>query len=141
MPSLQPFHLAIPVDDLEQAETFYGSIMGCQTGRRSPEWIDFNFFGHQLVTHLTATSKDTNSPTNLVDGKSVPVRHFGIVLDHDDWRELAAKFQGAGCEFIIEPGIRFEGLPGEQGTFFLLDPSGNALEFKYFQDKDALFRT
>ena len=140
MSNLQPFHLAIPVDDLEKAELFYGSLMGCETGRRSDEWIDFNFFGHQLVTHLTETANGIGVATNKVDGKDVPVQHFGIVLKPDDWRVLAAKLQAAGTDFIIEPGIRFEGQPGEQGTFFLLDPAGNALEFKYFEDIDALFR-
>ena len=140
MATLQPFHLAIPVDDLEKAEAFYGGLMGCQTGRRSDDWIDFNFFGHQLVTHLTA-DKPTDTPTNQVDGKDVPVQHFGIVLAPGTWRDLAAKLEAAGTDFIIAPGIRFAGQPGEQGTFFLLDPAGNALEFKYFEDMDALFRT
>ena len=140
MATLQPFHLAIPVDDLAKAEAFYGGLMGCQTGRRSEDWIDFNFFGHQLVTHLTA-DKPIDVPTNIVDGKDVPVQHFGIVLAPGTWRDLAAKLEAAGTDFIIAPGIRFAGQPGEQGTFFMLDPAGNALEFKYFEDMDALFRT
>ncbi len=137
--SLQPFHLAIPVDDLGAAEAFYTGIMGCAQGRRSDAWIDFNFFGHQLVTHL-APEECGHAQTNQVDGKAVPVKHFGLVLKPDDWRALADRFRAAGSDFIIEPGIRFAGEPGEQGTFFLLDPAGNALEFKYFEDMDALFR-
>ena len=136
---LQPFHLAIPVDDLAKAEGFYAGLMGCATGRRSDEWIDFNFFGHQLVTHLVADDGQS-VPTNQVDGKAVPVRHFGVVLDRKDWETLAQRFKEAKIDFIIAPGIRFRGEPGEQGTFFLLDPAGNALEFKYFEDMDALFR-
>ncbi len=136
---LQPFHLAIPVDDLASAEAFYGTLMGCRTGRRSADWIDFDFFGHQLVAHL-APEECGQAATNRVDGKQVPVRHFGVVLAPDQWQALAGRFRAAGAEFIIEPGIRFAGEPGEQGTFFLLDPAGNALEFKYFEDMDALFR-
>jgi len=136
---LQPFHLAIPVDDLAAAEAFYGAVMGCSQGRRSDEWIDFNFFGHQLVTHL-APEECGKAATNTVDGKAVPVKHFGVVLTPEDWRELAQRLKAAKTDFIIEPGIRFAGESGEQGTFFLLDPAGNALEFKYFEDMDALFR-
>lgn len=138
--SLQPFHLAIPVDDLEAAEAFYSGVMGCEQGRRSDQWIDFDFYGHQLVTHL-APDECSSAQTNHVDGKAVPVKHFGVVLTPKDWRDLAKKFREAGRPFIIEPGIRFAGEPGEQGTFFLLDPAGNALEFKYFEDMGALFRT
>jgi len=136
---LQPFHLAIPVDDLEKAEAFYGGVIGCSTGRRSEEWIDFDFYGHQLVTHLSPAVHGS-VPTNAVDGKEVPVQHFGVVLTPEQWRDLAAKFEAASIDFVIEPGIRFQGQPGEQGTFFLLDPAGNALEFKYFEDQSALFR-
>lgn len=137
---LQPFHLAIPVDDLAAAEAFYGGLIGCATGRRSDEWIDFNFYGHQLVTHLSPEGCG-EAATNRVDGKDVPVKHFGLVLRPDQWRELAERFEAAGTNFVIPPGIRFKGEPGEQGTFFLLDPAGNALEFKYFEDMDALFRS
>ncbi|MEL7480132.1 MAG: VOC family protein [Pseudomonadota bacterium] len=137
---LQPFHLAIPVNDLSKAEAFYGDLMGCRTGRRSDEWIDFDFYGHQLVTHLSPDAC-AETATNTVDGKQVPVKHFGVVLNAQQWRDLAKRLVAAGTEFIIEPGIRFQGEPGEQGTFFLLDPAGNALEFKYFEDPDALFRT
>ncbi|MEM7661054.1 MAG: VOC family protein [Pseudomonadota bacterium] len=136
---LQPFHLAIPVDDLTKAEAFYGDLMGCTTGRRSNDWIDFNFYGHQLVTHLSPEACGEVA-TSTVDGKQVPVKHFGVVLTPDQWRGLADRLKKADTEFVIEPGIRFEGQPGEQGTFFLLDPAGNALEFKYFEDMDALFR-
>ncbi|MEO1136357.1 MAG: VOC family protein [Pseudomonadota bacterium] len=136
--SLQPFHLAIPVDDLDAAEAFYGELFGCPRGRRSERWIDFNFFGHQLVTHL-APEECRRAETSDVDGKQVPVKHFGVVLDAVDWRRLADRLSEAGTAFIIEPGIRFQGEPGEQGTFFLLDPAGNALEFKYFEDINQLF--
>ena len=132
------FHLAIPVDDLGAAEAFYGDLFGCARGRRSDKWIDFNFFGHQLVTHL-APEECGRAVTNVVDGKNVPCKHFGVVLKPTEWERLAARLSDAGVSFIIEPGIRFKGEAGEQGTFFLLDPAGNALEFKYFQDMDQLF--
>lgn len=140
MTTIAPFHLAIPVDDLVAAEAFYGDLIGCPRGRRSDEWIDFNFYGHQLVTHL-APDECRAAQTNQVDGKAVPVRHFGLVLSPPEWRALADKLIAANVEFIIAPGIRFAGQAGEQGTFFLLDPAGNALEFKYFEDIDALFAT
>ncbi len=136
--ALSPFHLAIPVDDLEKAEAFYGDLIGCARGRRSDRWIDFNFFGHQLVVHL-APEECGRAATGDVDGKQVPARHFGVVLDPVDWEALAARFKKAGTEFIIEPYIRFKGEAGEQGTFFLLDPAGNALEFKSFRDMNQLF--
>lgn len=136
--TLRPFHLAIPVDDLIAAERFYGDLFGCARGRRSENWIDFNFFGHQLVTHL-APDECGRASTGRVDGKDVPVKHFGVVLDGDDWRRLADRLTAAGVDFIIEPGVRFKGEAGEQGTFFLLDPAGNALEFKYFDDIGQLF--
>ncbi len=135
---LQPFHLAIPVDDLAQSRQFYGQVMGCAEGRSSTQWIDWNFFGHQLVTHVAAKA---DAHFNGVDGKAVPVPHFGVVLGWDDWHALADRLSQAGCEFVIEPGIRFEGLPGEQATFFLYDPALNALEFKAFKDMDQLFAT
>lgn len=136
--SLSPFHLAIPVDDLEKAERFYGEIMGCAQGRRSDRWIDFDFFGHQLVTHL-APGECGAAETGEVDGKRVPVRHFGVVLAPAEWERLAARLKAAGVDFIIEPGVRFAGAPGEQHTFFLLDPARNALEFKAFRNADQLF--
>lgn len=137
---LQPFHLAIPVDDLARAEAFYRDVIGCGTGRRSARWVDFDFFGHQLVIHL-APEQCARAATNEVDGKQVPARHFGVVLERDDWQFLAGRLGAAKVEFIIEPGIRFAGEPGEQGTFFLADPAGNALEFKYFEDLGQLFAT
>ena len=137
---LRPFHLAIPVDDLAKAEAFYGDVFGCAEGRRSEQWIDYNFFGHQLVAHM-APEECARAATNTVDGKAVPTRHFGVVLEKDDWQALADRLQERGVDFIIEPGVRFEGKPGEQGTFFLLDPAGNALEFKYFDDLSQLFAT
>ncbi len=135
---LQPFHLAIPVDDLVAARQFYGELMGCDEGRSSEQWIDWNFFGHQLVTHVSPKADEIHNP---VDGQSVPVPHFGVVLGWDDWHSLAARLEQAGCEFVIQPGIRFAGLPGEQATFFLYDPARNALEFKAFRDMDQLFAT
>lgn len=135
---LQPFHLAVPVDDLAAAREFYGRVMGCEQGRESDHWIDWNFFGHQLVTHLAPKTDEIH---NSVDGKAVPVPHFGVVLAWDDWHRLADRLSAAGCEFVIEPGIRFEGLPGEQATFFLYDPARNALEFKAFRDMEQLFAT
>ena len=135
---LSPFHLAIPVDDLDAAKDFYGGVFGCAQGRRSDRWIDFDFFGHQLVVHF-APAECGHSETTLVDGKDVPVKHFGVVLDYDAWKSLADRVTAAAIDFIIEPGIRFQGEPGEQGTFFLLDPAGNALEFKYFKDRSKLF--
>jgi uncharacterized protein len=136
--NLRPFHLAIPVDNLERAEAFYRDIIGCGTGRRSNRWIDLNFFGHQLVVHL-APEECGRARTNEVDGKQVPARHFGVVLERGDWQALADRLRAAQVDFIIEPGVRFAGEVGEQGTFFLTDPSGNALEFKYFEDLSQLF--
>jgi hypothetical protein len=137
---LQPFHLAIPVTDLDQSRHFYGGLLECSEGRSSGRWIDFNFYGHQLVCHLTDKRNETAS--NPVDGHEVPVPHFGIVLEMDDWQQLADKLRKANIRFVIEPYIRFAGQPGEQATMFLHDPSGNALEFKAFKDIDhQLFAT
>ena len=135
---LQPFHLAIPVDDLQAARGFYGELFGCEEGRSSDHWIDYNFFGHQLVVHMAPKGDLAHNP---VDGKSVPVPHFGVVLAWDDWHALADKLTQAGCEFVIEPGIRFEGLPGEQATFFLFDPARNALNSKRFETWISCFAT
>lgn len=132
-----PFHLAIPVHDLAAARRFYGEVFGCPEGRSSQAWVDFDFFGHQLVAHL-----DPDRPRlhfNDVDGKDVPVPHFGVVLEWNEWHALASRLSAAGMRFVIEPGIRFRGEVGEQATMFLLDPSGNALEFKAFQDPSRLF--
>lgn len=136
--TLNPFHLAIPVDDLAAAEAFYSGLLGCGQGRRSDRWIDFDFFGHQLVTHLAPEECGT-AAVNPVDGHEVPSRHFGVVMEPAAWRALADRLEAAGADFVIEPYIRFEGEPGEQGTFFVLDPAGNALEFKCFKDMGRLF--
>ena len=132
------FHLAFPVRDLEEARTFYGQLLGCPEGRSSAEWIDFDFFGHQIVAHLSANEAG-HKAFNVVDGEDVPVRHFGVILEMDAWRALAARLKEQNVSFIIEPDIRFEGQPGEQATFFFLDPSGNALEFKAFADESRIF--
>jgi extradiol dioxygenase family protein len=136
--SIPPFHLAFPVNDLAAARTFYGGLLGCAEGRSSEQWIDFDFFGHQVVAHL-APDEVSKAATNAVDGKSVPVRHFGVVLDWDAWHAMAERLVKEGVAFIIEPGIRFQGQVGEQATMFFLDPSGNALEFKAFKDMTQLF--
>lgn len=138
MSALQPFHLAFPVDSLEQARAFYGTLLGCPEGRSSPDWIDFDFFGHQIVAHLSPGEAGHRS-TSTVDGHDVPVRHFGIVLTMDQWEKLSEKLRAANTKFVIEPQIRFKGLVGEQATMFFLDPSGNALEFKAFKDIGQLF--
>lgn len=137
---LKPFHLAVPVNDLDAASDFYCGLLGCETGRTAERWIDLNFFGHQLSLHLVE-QHDGGADTNPVDGDKVPARHFGIVLDMVDWRVLADKLETAKCEFLISPRIRFEGKVGEQATMFLYDPSGNALEFKSFADTSQLFAT
>jgi extradiol dioxygenase family protein len=137
---MHPFHLAFPVDDLTAARRFYGDLLGCPEGRSSEQWIDFNFHGHQVVAHLSPDEVRA-AATNQVDGKAVPVRHFGVVLEWQEWHQLADRLREAGIDFIIEPGIRFAGLPGEQATMFFLDPAGNALEFKAFRDPAQLFAT
>jgi extradiol dioxygenase family protein len=137
--TLQPFHLAVPVQDLAAARRFYGELLGCPEGRSSPEWVDFDFFGHQLVAHLDHEGRAATPLYNPVDGKDVPVPHFGIVLEWEAWHRLAARLREAGVRFGIEPGIRFAGQVGEQATMFFQDPSGNALEFKSFRDPSNLF--
>lgn len=137
---IQPFHLAFPVRNLEETHAFYTGILGCTTGRTSDHWIDFNMFGHQVVAHL-APEEAGMAQTNDVDGDQVPVRHFGVVLDMDQWDELADRLREKNIRFIIEPHIRFKGQPGEQATMFFLDPSGNALEFKAFKNIEQLFAT
>jgi uncharacterized protein len=132
------FHLAFPVNDLDAAREFYGGVLGCEEGRSSESWIDFNLYGHQIVTHLAAEGSGVKS-TNHVDADHVPVPHFGIVLPMDDWKKLADDLTSKGIEFIIEPKIRFAGEVGEQATMFFLDPSGNALEFKGFNDLSQVF--
>lgn len=133
------FHLAIPVQDLDAARDFYHGLLQCPVGRSDQQWIDFNFFGHQLTVHLA--SDNTAVATNPVDGEAVPVRHFGVILEMQQWRELVAKLRAAGVQFLIEPQLRFAGQPGEQATFFILDPSRNALEFKAFEDHAMVFRS
>ncbi|GHB25699.1 VOC family protein [Salinicola rhizosphaerae] len=138
--ALSPFHLAIPVYDLPAARKFYGETFGLNEGRSSEHWVDFDFYGHQLVIHehpITSTQESTH--TNAVDGHNVPVPHFGIVLSWPEWEALAERLKGFGTDFVIEPYIRFKGEVGEQATMFLLDPCGNALEFKAFKDMGQLF--
>ncbi len=135
-----PFHLAFPVKDLEETKSFYGGLLGCTLGRESDKWVDFNFFGHQLSAHVKPEELKL-AEKNVVDGKNVPVRHFGAVLEWETWHQLADKLKNNGIDFIIEPYIRFEGQVGEQATMFFLDPSGNALEFKSFKDPSQIFAT
>jgi extradiol dioxygenase family protein len=131
---MTPFHLAIPVRDLASARAFYGGVLGCPEGRSAPDWVDFDFFGHQLVCHAVESDGAGRPAHNPVDGHDVPVPHFGMVLEMPDWEALAARLKLAGTTFVIEPHVRFPGQPGEQATMFLTDPSGNALEFKAFRD-------
>lgn len=133
-----PFHLAIPVHDLAAARRFYGEVLGCPEGRSAPDWIDFDLYGHQLVAHLAPAQRAADHH-NPVDGHDVPVPHFGVVLSMARWQELAARLTQAGVTFAIAPNVRFKGQPGEQATMFFRDPSGNALEFKAFADRSALF--
>jgi uncharacterized protein len=135
--AITPFHLAFPVDDLAAARGFYGALLGCPEGRSSAEWIDFDFFGHQIVAHLAPPRAKAHH--NQVDGHDVPVPHFGVVLDWDIFQDLATRLRAGGCKFVIEPYVRFAGLVGEQATMFFYDPAGNALEFKSFRDRSQLF--
>jgi extradiol dioxygenase family protein len=135
---LHPFHLAFPVDSLEQARKFYGGLLSCPEGRSSPDWVDFNFYGHQIVAHL-APQEAGHRTTSAVDGDDVPVRHFGVVLPMAQWRAMADKLTAAGVDFVIPPHVRFKGEAGEQATMFFLDPSGNAIELKAFADIGNLF--
>jgi len=136
--SLPPFHLAFPVHDLASARRFYGELLGCREGRSSDRWVDFDLYGHQIVAHLDpgTTGRQHHNP---VDGHDVPVPHFGVILDMPAWQQLAERLRGAGVRFVIEPDLRFQGEIGEQATMFLLDPSGNALEFKAFADPGRIF--
>ena len=138
--SLPPFHLAFPVDDLDAARRFYGELLRCDEGRCADEWIDFDFYGHQIVAHL-APDAAPGRASNAVDGENVPVPHFGIVLPIGEWKALAERLVEADIDFVIAPTVRFEGEPGEQATMFLLDPAGNALEFKAMADPAKLFAT
>jgi len=132
------FHLAFPVRDLAEARAFYGQILGCPEGRSAPDWVDFDFFGHQIVAHLSP-SEDAHQAHNRVDGEAVPVRHFGVILTLSEWRNLAEKLEARKVPFTMAPVTRFGGQPGEQATFFVTDPSGNALEFKAFADEGRIF--
>lgn len=134
-----PFHIAFPVDDLDAARHFYGTVLGCPEGRSSAQWIDFDLFGHQIVTHLKPRAESESLHHNPVDGHDVPVPHFGVVLDMEQWNALADRVRNAGTAFVIEPYIRFKGEVGEQATMFFLDPAGNALEFKAFADIGQMF--
>lgn len=134
---LAPFHLAFPVHDLAAARAFYGDLLGCPEGRSSPDWVDFDFHGHQIVAHL-APGECRAAATSAVDGHGVPVRHFGLVLVMEDWQAIARRPEGQ-VDFLIAPYVRFMGLPGEQATMFFRDPSGNAIELKAFADIGQLF--
>ena len=131
------FHLAFPVHDLAAARSFYGEVLGCPEGRSAADWVDFDLLGHQIVAHLAPT--EAASSTNPVDGEDVPVRHFGLILSSEDWRDMAKRLQDCGARFLIPPQVRFKGEAGEQSTMFVLDPSGNALEFKAFADDAQVF--
>ncbi len=136
--TIPPFHLAFPVHDLQAARAFYGGLLGCPEGRSDAQWIDFDFFGHQIVAHL-ADGMEARRHSNPVDGHDVPVPHFGAVLSLEQWQALADRLTAAGTDFVIKPNIRFRGQPGEQATMFFLDPSGNALELKAMRDPSNLF--
>lgn len=133
----RPFHLAFPVSDIETTIEFYHCLLGCPLGRRATKWVDFDFFGNQVSAHQS--DKSGGNETNPVDGDAVPVRHFGAILEWGEWETLARKLKKEGVGFIIEPKIRFKGKPGEQGTFFVSDPSGNALEFKTFRSMKSVY--
>lgn len=138
--SLSPFHLAIPVYDVKAARTFYRDVLNLEEGRSSEQWVDFNFYGHQVVIHEhPKTQSQDHAHTNVVDGHDVPAPHFGVVLPWQQWEDLANRLKDFGTEFVIEPYVRFKGETGEQATMFFLDPCGNALEFKAFKDMDQLF--
>lgn len=137
--SLRPFHLAVPVDDIEKARIFYREVLGCSEGRSSDHWVDFDFFGHQFVIHYKPKDEEASSHHNPVDGHAVPVPHFGVVLEWEQWEKMVEKLRSAEMDFIIEPYVRFKGEVGEQATMFFLDPCGNALEFKAFKDINQLF--
>jgi len=139
MAELTPFHIAFPVRDIAEARRFYGETLGCPEGRSAPEWVDFDLFGHQIVAHFKAGMSGAEAHHNPVDGHDVPVPHFGVVLEMGAFDAFAARLREAGVKFVIEPTIRFKGEVGEQATMFFLDPSGNALEFKAFGDRNLLF--
>ncbi|MBD1870094.1 VOC family protein [Leptolyngbya sp. FACHB-671] len=136
--TIRPFHLAFPVKDLEATRTFYEQVLGCTIGRTSDKWIDFNLFGHQVTAHLSP-GEVRDAQANQVDNKNVPVRHWGVILEMEQWKELAERLKQQNIQFVIEPYVRFKGEVGEQATLFFLDPSGNALEFKAFQHDESIF--
>ena len=138
--ALPPFHLAAPIKDKEKTREFYQNVLGCKVGREAELWIDFDFFGHQLSFHIKPEAFASET-TNKVDGKNVPVRHFGAILDWDQWHELAEKLKTLNTSFVIDPYVRFKGETGEQATMFFYDPSGNALEFKSFKNSNDIFKT
>ena len=138
MQNIRPFHLAFPVTSLAKARSFYGDLLQCPEGRSSEHWVDFDLYGHQIVAHL-APEEAGHRSTSQVDGDAVPVRHFGVVLPMAEWESLADRLRAAGTRFVIEPHVRFKGEPGEQATMFFMDPCGNALEFKAFNDLGQLF--
>lgn len=137
---MTPFHLAFPVNDLEKTRAFYEELLGCSVGRTSDRWIDFNFWGHQITAHLVDQEEEEKS-SNAVDGHHVPVKHFGAILEWEEWQSLSEKLKAIDTKFIIEPYVRFKGEVGEQATMFFLDPSGNAIEFKSFKDFNQIFAT
>jgi extradiol dioxygenase family protein len=140
MKKITPFHVAVPVYDLQETRAFYRDVLGCEEGRSSDAWVDFDLYGHQFVIHLKPKPADAEGlHHNPVDGHDVPVPHYGVVLEWEEWHTLENRLKAKGIKFVIEPYIRFKGLPGEQATMFFLDPSGNALEFKAFQDISQLF--
>ena len=139
MSKLTPFHVAIPVHDVPLARAFYRDVIGCPEGRSDEKWVDFDLYGHQFVIHYKSKDDNTFNHTNEVDGHNVPVPHYGVVLEWEDWEALAQKLKDHGIDFVIEPYIRFKGQPGEQATMFFLDPCGNALEFKAFRDLGMMF--
>jgi extradiol dioxygenase family protein len=138
MQNIRPFHLAFPVTSLAKARSFYGDLLQCPEGRSSEHWVDFDLYGHQIVAHL-APEEAGHRSTSQVDGDAVPVRHFGVVLPMPEWQALAERLRAASTQFVIEPHVRFQGEVGEQATMFFLDPCGNALEFKAFNDLSQLF--
>jgi extradiol dioxygenase family protein len=138
MQNITPFHVAVPVHNLQECRTFYRDVLGCEEGRSAEQWVDFNFFGHQFVIHYKPKSEE-ETHTNPVDGKNVPVPHYGVVLPWDTFQSFSKELIEKGIDFVIEPYIRFKGEPGEQATMFFLDPAGNALEFKAFKDMGQLF--
>ena len=139
MKKLNPFHVAIPVRNIEEARKFYTEVLECEEGRSDDLWIDFDLYGHQFVVHYQAPKEDNVKHHNPVDGHYVPIPHYGVVLDYDEWHRLAERLKRFNIDFVIEPYIRFERQPGEQATMFFLDPSGNALEFKAFKNINQLF--